>query len=190
MHPTAKKVSNLASSNTVAANDYVMIVAFPDSEVPTKASVVVRLKNAFPSLFGNTANEVKKANVTFTANQVFSLNTTPVSIVAAQGANKIIVPQVLVLHFAGNVAYVNTTASQALQLSIGTTVITLTNDLSGFALSSNANYFHSSHLDMDMSSAAVANSTNKPLVVSSGSNFSVGNGVLKISVQYSVESIG
>lgn len=189
MQPTTKKVSNLAVSNTVSANDLIMAVVNPESEVPTKATIVISFENAFPSLYGDTANVIRKANVTFTANQVFTLNSAPVTLVAAPGANQVIVPHALVLHFAGNVAYVNTAASQALVLSIGAAVITLTNDLSGFALSSNANYLHSSHLDVDMSGAHVANAVNKALVASSGSDYSTGNGVLKISVQYSVETL-
>lgn len=56
------------------------------------------------------------ADVTITSAQLLALNATPVTIIPAQGANTIIVPQTIIAQHAGGTAYAGIAAGEDIQL--------------------------------------------------------------------------
>jgi hypothetical protein len=179
------EISQLPQSNTLDSTDLLVVVKNPDSN--TAITKRVSANNAFPQIFSATYEISRKTTVHLTANTILSLNTTPVTLITAFGANSLLVPTYLVCDFRpGNTAF-STSGNPALSLYLDSaaalsTPLGIDVVINFFSPTSNSICF-----DVIGSSVSVStNSINKPLKLSAASNFDGGNGEAYLTITYKV----
>src|SRR4051812_24779302 len=93
----ATVVSGLPVANTLPANSLILIVVNPGSN--TARTKVIEAEDALPQLYSNTYVIHKRSTVVVSASQLRSLNTSPVTLVSAQGNNTVVFPHVIFGNF-------------------------------------------------------------------------------------------
>ncbi|MET0742951.1 MAG: hypothetical protein ABWY78_06230 [Microvirga sp.] len=135
---------------------------------------------------------IQFAEVTITTGQVLALNATPITVVAAPGAGKVLVPtrMAVVMDYAG-VAYAGIGATEELVLRYtdGSGAIAMTVETTGF-LDATADAIRVGAIDA-AAAAAITPVANSPLVLHMAvGEITTGTSPLRVKVWYTVFSTG
>jgi hypothetical protein len=124
------------------------------------------------------------ARVTLNAANLATINSVPITVVAAPGANKLLVPDFIAIDQRfGTAAYVGT----GLDLYLGTTALSMFDNTTLIAVASQIAVVPCS---VTIAALARASGVNQPLRLSSSGAYTVGDGIARVVVYYKVVDFG